>query len=62
MAYYIQSLTNPKTRFRILSRDPATGMTKMQGPTAEFEQVVDKDTLERLKYKIVKEEENADQV
>jgi hypothetical protein len=62
MAYYLQSLTNPKVRFRIISRDPATGMTKMQGMTSEFEEVVNKDTMEKYKYKIVKEEENADQV
>ncbi len=57
MKYYLQSLVDPKTRFEIVSRDKATNKMKLLGKEGvEFEQEVTKDTLERLKYKIITEE------
>ena len=61
--YYLQSTTTPKVRFRILDRDKATGKTKLLSMTGvEIEEVVNKEMMEKYKYKIVKEEDHAHQV
>ena len=54
--YYIQKLSDPKVRYEILERDPVSGFTKLQGLRAEFFDILDKKSLAKLNYKVVKEE------
>jgi len=54
--FYIQSTLDPKIRFEILSRNPETGETKIQGIGAAFTEVLTKEKLSEMKYKVVKEE------
>jgi len=58
--FYLQSTTNPKTRFEILSRNKETGVMRLKGQYAEFDEKVDKELMEKYKYTIVKEEDHVD--
>lgn len=60
--FFLQSLTQPKIRFQILSRNKETNSMRLKGQYAEFDEVVDKEVMEKYKYTIVKEDEHADQV
>lgn len=54
--FYIQSTLDPKIRFEILSRNPTTGETRIQGIGAAFTETLTKDNLEKMNYRVVKEE------
>ena len=54
--YYIQSLKDPKIRFEILERNPVSGLTKLKGIRADFLDILDKKSLAKLNYKVVKDE------
>lgn len=60
--FFLQSTTKPEVRFRILSRNKDTNVMRLKGQYAEFDEVVDKEVMEKYKYTIVKEDEHADQV
>lgn len=60
--FYLQSITKPEIKFQILGRDKETGVMKLKGQYAEFEEHMDKDKMELYKYEIVKEEDHANQV
>lgn len=55
--FYLQSVTKPELKFEILGRNKDTGVMKLKGEFAEFEEHMDKEKMELYKYKIVKEEE-----
>lgn len=54
--FYIQSLKDPKIKFEILERDPKSGVTKLQGIRVPFLDILDKKSLAKLQYKVIKEE------
>lgn len=54
--FYIQSTLDPKIRFEILSRNPTTGETRIQGIGAAFTETLTKDKLAEMKYTVIKEE------
>ena len=54
--YYIQKISDPSTRYEILERDPVSGFTKLRGIRADFFDILDKKSLAKLNYKVVKEE------
>lgn len=54
--FFLQSLTKPEIKFQILGRDKDTGIMKLKGQYAEFEEHMDKAKMELYKYEIVKEE------
>ncbi len=56
--FYLQSVTKPEIRFLILGRNKDTGIMKLKGQYAEFEEHMDKDKMDLYKYTIVKEEED----
>lgn len=60
--FFLQSLTQPKIRFQILSRNKETNSMRLKGQYAEFDEVVDKEVMEKYKYTIVREDEHVDQV
>lgn len=55
--FYLASLTKPELKFEILGRNKETGMMKLKGEFAEFEEPMDKEKMAKYKYHIIKEEE-----
>ena len=56
--FYLQSKTRPELKFEILGRNKETGVMKLKGQLAEFEEHMDKAKMELYKYVIVKEDEH----
>lgn len=57
--FYLRSITKPEIQFLILGRDKDTGIMKLKGQYAEFEEFMDKATMAMYRYEIVKEEETS---
>lgn len=57
--FFLQSTQDPLIKIEILKRDPVTGVTKLQGIGASFEEVLTKERIAELGYKVVAEEGEA---
>lgn len=55
--FYLQSITKPELKFEILGRNKDTGVMKLKGEFAEFDEHMSKEKMELYKYRIVREEE-----
>lgn len=53
---YLQSIHKEALRFEIISFDPVTGMAKLKGQMAEFEEPLNKERMAKYGYTIVQEE------
>ena len=62
MKHFLQSIHKPEVRFEILEFDKSTGMAKLKGQMAEFEEPISKERMEKYGYKIVKEDEHENDV
>lgn len=62
MRYFLQSIPKPAIRFEILGHNKETGMMRLKGQYAEFEEKMNKDLMTKYKYTIVKEDSNANTV
>jgi hypothetical protein len=55
--FFLESTLDPKLRFEILERDPITGVTKIQGIGASFEEILTKERIAELGYKVAVQED-----
>lgn len=58
--FYVQSTQVPDREFEILAVNKETKVATLKGPRSNFEQAIDRDTLEQFGYKIAKREETED--
>lgn len=55
--FFLQSVTKPEVKFEILGRNKDTGVMRLKGEFAEFEEHMDKAKMDLYKYRVVKEED-----
>jgi hypothetical protein len=55
---FLQSVKKPENKFEILSFDKETGIARLKGQYAEFDEPLNKTRMDKYGYTIIKEEAN----